>query len=103
MTLMIEVHIDDEQLGVIDIFRVTGAPGGNHVDSINSYRWQYVCDGQMADGQVTHRYGDGALALITKVLLQITGDHRPHVTPRPDTAQPSSRVPQRKQPKWSGV
>jgi hypothetical protein len=97
MTVHLEVHHDDEQIGAVDIVPVSRA--GNQLDSINTYRWQYVCDGQMASGTITHRYGDGVLALIAKVLNVVTGHQRPAIPP----PVPSERVPQRRESKWAGV
>ncbi len=97
MSVYLDLHINDAQLGAIAITRMTSAGGTD--DAINTYRWHYACEGHQDMGSVVHRYGDGAVVLAHKVLAAIV-DRRMRQTA---TAIPSARVPQRRPSQWSGV
>lgn len=97
MSVYVDLHINDEQLGAIAITRMSSA--GGTPDAINTYRWHYQCDGHQAVGDLVHRYGDGAVVLAHKVLAAIVK----HQAPEPTLEVPSIRVPQRIQPQWSGA
>lgn len=70
MALWADLKVNHESIGRVEIIRTAG---GDDLDSMNTYKWSY-CPGQYpfeADrvyGVATHRYGDGAAALMAKVL-----------------------------------
>lgn len=76
MTLYVEMRVNAHVIAELAISRVQG---GAHPDSINDYTWQYMerCQGMtkrempVHRGDVKHRYGDGAPALVAKVCAQL--------------------------------
>lgn len=74
MSLYIELQINADEIGAVEVRRTTDV--GSEPDSINTYRWQYARDDGFAVGLVTHRFGDGAIALASKVLADIAKRHQ---------------------------
>lgn len=74
MGLYVMLEINDDRIGTIAVTRTTCI--GEQSDSVNTYRWQYVRDDGSAVGFVQHRFGDGAVALASKVLAEIAERHR---------------------------
>lgn len=74
MSLIAEVTVNyDAPVGLVTIQRIKGGTGA---DDVNTYRYRiykestFPNDGRVqASGDVTHRYGDGGLRLLLKVLL----------------------------------
>lgn len=75
MSLYIDISVNADLIDAIGITRTTS--GGTDPDSVNIYRWER-CDhsdvqhGEVTHyGEVTHRYGDGALKLVHTVIGEI--------------------------------
>lgn len=77
MSLSLTIKINGEQIGYVEITRVhEHIANGPDPDSVNEYRWGYNRGGlDWAISHVTHRYGDGAVALAAKVLGEIADRH----------------------------
>lgn len=76
MTLHVSMAVNDHHIARLAISRIKGS---NTPDSLNTYTWHFVeeCSGTtkrempVHRGDVRHRYGDGAPALVAKVCAQL--------------------------------
>jgi hypothetical protein len=65
----VDVRVNEDLIGSLTITRVED---GRDPDSVNTYTWDYVQDGELRlRGRSIHRYGDGAMVLVQRVLSQI--------------------------------
>ncbi|MCG7592425.1 hypothetical protein [Mycobacterium sp. PSTR-4-N] len=74
MSLYVKLALNGDGIGDIAITRVTDV--GSEPDSVNTYRWLYDRGDDSARGLVTHRFGDGAVVLASKVLAEIALRHQ---------------------------
>lgn len=63
MALWFTLMVNSEPIGTVDIQRIRG---GSAPDDVNTYRWKYSRYPEVIGGEVTHRYGDGAVALAAR-------------------------------------
>lgn len=70
MSIYVDMHINDEPIGSLGSIGITRTTEhGSQPGSVNTYRWViYRNRGRRTVGFVDHRYGDGAIALVHKVL-----------------------------------
>ncbi|MDH6199223.1 hypothetical protein M2272_005891 [Mycobacterium frederiksbergense] len=67
MSVYVDMQINNDPLTSIGITRTSER--GSQPDSVNTYRWVLYRDQSgKTEGFVEHRYGDGAVALVHKVL-----------------------------------
>lgn len=77
--LKLDVKINDELIRRIEIQRTTNkeVPSGvSDDDQVNTYQWRvYRGDSKdcFAIGWIDHRYGDGAMSLVGKVMERFNG------------------------------
>ncbi|MCV7208373.1 hypothetical protein [Mycolicibacterium canariasense] len=78
MSLYTDIRINGDVIGKVQITR-THDDNGTDVDSVNNYRWRYTRESEHSDndatGEIEHRYGEGAIALVAKVLTHIGNLH----------------------------
>lgn len=68
MTMKLEVSVAGQQICAVKIVNLTERSGLNDT---NTYEFKYWHAGNQLIGQVDHRYGDGAMTLISKVSARI--------------------------------
>ena len=69
MTLNVSVDVNGAVIGSVEI---TNQTGGTTADSVNTYAWTYLGEGdRKLNGLIDHRYGDGALVLAANVVERI--------------------------------
>lgn len=66
MSLWFVLNVADRPIGFFDAQRVSG---GTDPDDVNTYKARVeLAAGERWEGQVQHRFGDGAWALVRRVL-----------------------------------
>ncbi|AQT81983.1 hypothetical protein B1R94_26070 [Mycolicibacterium litorale] len=74
MSLDTEIRINGEMIAAVHIVRVEGSTNTDP-DSVNDYQWSYSPDAQEGNWTISaviqHRYGDGAIALVHKVIGEV--------------------------------
>lgn len=66
MSLWFVLHVASKPIGLFDAQRISG---GTDPDDVNTYQAKVeLAAGERWEGQVSHRYGDGAWGLVRRVL-----------------------------------
>lgn len=74
MALWARVMVNSQSIGLIEAQCVsTNRPQPPVVDAEYEYDFKVQVNGTVVSGTLTHRYGDGALALMRKVLDRAEG------------------------------
>ncbi|AIY32507.1 hypothetical protein PBI_LUCKY2013_146 [Mycobacterium phage Lucky2013] len=70
MTLYVDFRVNSRPIANLAISRVKGCAAP---DSLNTYTWHYTEPGtdEVDRGDIQHRYGDGAPALVEKICAQL--------------------------------
>lgn len=69
MSLSIAVSINGETIGTVEVENRTRL---TRPDDVNTYAWHYTGDAhRVLSDTLTHRYGDSAIVLASKVLTEI--------------------------------
>lgn len=74
MALHFDLKVNGESIGSFYARRLN--PGIPTPDSINSYEYSVVVNGETVQGEVQHRFGDGAWSLVRKVLESVDKSER---------------------------
>lgn len=74
MSLDTEIRINGQMIAAVHIVRAEGSTTTDP-DSVNDYQWSYSPDAQEGNWTIPtaiqHRYGDGAIALVHKVIGEV--------------------------------
>jgi len=87
MALHFHLKVNNATISYVEIRRTTG---GTDPDDVNTYRWIYdpVHAFGVLSGEVTHRYGDGAIALAHRALGEILAAQPGDLPPNGIAARP---------------
>ncbi|MEH3142493.1 MAG: hypothetical protein PGN37_20440 [Mycobacterium kyogaense] len=66
MSLYVSVHINDELVERVEVTR-DHDDNGTDPEAVNTYRWHF----RGASGEITHRYGNGAIELAQRALHEV--------------------------------
>lgn len=74
MALIAHLSVNDNQIGWVAATRTApGRSGGlPEDDEVHTYVVEAVINAQFMRGEVTHRYGDGAAALMAKAMAVVS-------------------------------
>lgn len=74
MALHFELKVNGKPIGSFYARRLN--PGIPRPSTINSYEYSVEADGKTYEGEVQHRFGDGAWILVRKVLESVEQSER---------------------------
>lgn len=72
MALWSRLMVNNKAVGFVEILRDAEAPHRPHRDDVCAYTVRIRYNGTVHEAEVKHRYGDGALVLLSKAFAAVT-------------------------------